>query len=103
MHLAGQTQAALEGWTQARGAKAGAARALARALLAEFAQQPMAERPAQALLAEARTVFSSDLPRAEAVTDPDGSVRFVVHLEDGNIVETVLIHQRENETRARSR
>jgi 23S rRNA (adenine2503-C2)-methyltransferase len=110
MHLAGQTQAALEEWTQARGAKAGAARALARALLAEFAQQhgghraPVtAERPAQALLAEARAAFSSELPRAEAVRDPDGTVRFVVHLDDGNIVETVLIHQRENETRARAR
>jgi 23S rRNA (adenine2503-C2)-methyltransferase len=103
MHLAGQTQAALEGWTQDRGAKAGAARALARALMAEFAQQPTAERPAQALLAEARAAFSSELPRAEAVRDPDGTVRFVVHLDDGNIVETVLIHQRENETRARGR
>jgi 23S rRNA (adenine2503-C2)-methyltransferase len=103
MHLAGQTQAALEAWTQARGAKAGAARALARALLAEFAQRPTAQRPALAPLAEARAAFSSELPRAEAATDPDGTVRFVVHLDDGNVVETVLIHQGENETRALAR
>src|SRR5260370_14835296 len=103
MHLAGQTQAGLEGWTQARGAKAGTARAVARALMAAFAQQPTAERPAQALLAEARAAFSSELPRAEAVREPGGTVGFVVQLEDGNIVETVLIQQRENETRARGR
>jgi 23S rRNA (adenine2503-C2)-methyltransferase len=101
--LAGQTQIALEQWALHRGAKAGAARALARALLAEFAQRPVHDRAAQALLAEARAAFPAELPRAEAVTDPDGTVRFAVHLADGEVVETVLIHQSENQTRPRAR
>jgi 23S rRNA (adenine2503-C2)-methyltransferase len=103
MHLAEQTEASLEEWARARGAKAGAARAFARALLAEFAQRLTRERAAQALLAEARAMFHAELPRAEAVADPDGTVRFAVHLADGEIVETVLIHQDENETRAKKR
>jgi 23S rRNA (adenine2503-C2)-methyltransferase len=103
MHLAGQTEASLEEWARARGAKAGAARALARALLAEFAQRPIRERPARALLEEARAAFPEELPRADAVIDPDGTVRFAVHLSDGEVIETVLIHQAENETRAKKR
>jgi 23S rRNA (adenine2503-C2)-methyltransferase len=92
MHLAGQTQAALEEWAVARGAKPGAARVLARALLAELAQREVRERPAEALLAQARAAFSAELPRAEAVADPDGTVRFAVRLGDGQVVETVLIY-----------
>src|SRR5260370_31598003 len=92
MHLAGQTQAALEEWAVARGAKPGAARVVARALLAELAQREVRVRPAEALLAQARTAFSTELPRAEAVADPDGTVRFAGRLEDGQVVETVLIY-----------
>src|SRR5262249_23269940 len=58
-------------------------------------------RPSRALLAEAR--FSADLPPAEAVPDPDGTVRFAVHLVDGAIVETVLIHQPASDLRSRER
>src|SRR5260370_32078892 len=92
MQLAGQTQAAVEEWAVARGAKPGAARVLARALLAEFAQREVRERPAEALLAQARMAISAELPRAEAVADPDGTVRFAVRLGDGQVVETVLIY-----------
>ncbi len=103
MHLAGQTQAALEAWAGRRGAKPGAARVLARGLLSEFARRKVASAPAKALLAEARLIFAADLPQAEAVTDPDGTVRFAVRLEDGVVVETVAIHQPASETRARER
>jgi 23S rRNA (adenine2503-C2)-methyltransferase len=92
MHLSGQTQAALEEWAVARGATAGAARVLARTLLAELAQREARERPAEALLAQARMAFSAELPQADAVVDPDGTVRFAVRLEDGQVVETVLIY-----------
>jgi 23S rRNA (adenine2503-C2)-methyltransferase len=102
-HLAGQTEAALEQWARVRGATSGGARALARALLAEFAQRGANERPARSLLALARTEFSTGLPRADAVADDDGTVRFAVQLDDGKAVETVLIHQRENEARAKER
>jgi 23S rRNA (adenine2503-C2)-methyltransferase len=103
VHIAGQTQAALEEWARARNAKAGAGRVLARALLADFARRTPTSAPAQALLAEARASFAADLPHAEAATDPDGTVRFAVHLEDGAVVETVAIHQPASETRARER
>ncbi len=103
MHLLGQTQQALEEWARSRGAKAGAARALARALLAELAQRPVTEAPGKALLGEARAAFRADLPQAESAQDRDGSVRFAVRLEDGALVETVAIHQPASQTRARGR
>ncbi|HET7788920.1 MAG TPA: 23S rRNA (adenine(2503)-C(2))-methyltransferase RlmN [Myxococcales bacterium] len=88
MELFGMTRAALEARAQARGASAGAARVFARYRLAQMAQRPLPEAPSRALLAEA---LAADLPRAEAVTDPDGTVRFAVELAEGAVVETVLI------------
>jgi 23S rRNA (adenine2503-C2)-methyltransferase len=103
VQLAGQTQVALEAWARRRGAKPGAARVLARALLSEFAQRKAPAAPAKALLAEARSAFAPDLPQVEAVADPDGTVRFAVRLDDGVVVETVAIHQPVSETRTRER
>jgi 23S rRNA (adenine2503-C2)-methyltransferase len=88
VQLFGMTQAALETWAQARGASPGAARVLARYRLAQMALRPLPEAPSRALLAEG---LSADLPRAEAATDPDGTVRFAVHVAGGVVVETVLI------------
>ena len=103
MHLGGQTQASIAAFARARGASAGGASVLARALLAEFAQRPVAESPKKTLLALARSHFSDSLPKADAVADPDGTVRFAVHLDDGATVETVAIHQPKNDTRATER
>lgn len=97
------TQAAVEAWAKDRGARPGAARVLARALWAEAAGRRATERPSAALLAEARTHLDALLPHADPVTDPDGTVRFAVHLDDGAIVETVAIHQPASDTRARER
>jgi 23S rRNA (adenine2503-C2)-methyltransferase len=83
------TQAALETWAAAQGATPGAARVLARALLLRAAGRPVQEKPAAAL--EARAKFETALPEAEAVPDPDGTVRFAVRLDPRTIVETVLI------------
>ena len=94
-HLLGQTQDALIAWARARGATVGAARVLARALLAEAsgrARKAGEDRPARKLL-EAASEFGRALPAAEAVPDPDGTVRFAVRLHDGALVETVLIAQ----------
>jgi 23S rRNA (adenine2503-C2)-methyltransferase len=102
-HLAGQTERDLTVWARARGASAGAARVLARALVAEVAGRPVREQPSRELLAAARVAFGSWLPPAEAATDPDGTVRFAVQLEDGNVVETVAVHQPAGGTRARER
>src|SRR5512141_3181442 len=82
------TQPALEAWALARGASRGAARVYARYRLAQAAERPLPEVPSRALLAEGP---AADLPRADAVTDPDGTVRFAVHLDGGEVVETVLI------------
>ena len=102
MHLAGQTRAALEQWARERGAGAGAARTLARALVARLAGRTNDAQPSQALL-DAAAAFSLALPSAEAVADPDGTVRFAVTLDDGAVVETVLILQPESGTRSRAR
>ena len=95
-HLLGQTQVTLETWAREQGARAGAARVVAQALLAEATgrtRKAGAERPARALVEKAAAWFARDLPEAEAVPDPDGTVRFAVRLDDGALVETVLIRQ----------
>ena len=89
MQLVGQTEADLVAWALSRGAAVGAARALARALLAETAGRTVHERPANALLGAAREQFDAALPGAEAVPDADGTVRFAVQLSDGNIARVV--------------
>jgi 23S rRNA (adenine2503-C2)-methyltransferase len=76
---------------------------LARALLAESAGRAVRERPAARLLRLARAELDASLPRADAIPDPDGTVRFAVHFGDGNVVETVAIHQAASETRSRER
>src|SRR5262249_11462317 len=103
MHLAGQAEADLFAWAAARGARAGGARALARALVGGFAARTVHENPSQALLAQARASFESDLPDAVAARDADGTVRFAVRLADGNLVETVAIHQPASDLRAKER
>jgi len=103
MHLAGQTEADLSAWAASRGATAGSARVVARALLAGLAGRPVREPPSRRLLTEARSSFETELPAAEAARDADGTVRFSVRLQDGNLVETVAIHQAASELRARER
>jgi 23S rRNA (adenine2503-C2)-methyltransferase len=82
------TEAALRASALARGATPGAARVYARYRLAHAAQRPLPEPPSRALMAD---LLEADLPPADAVTDPDGTVRFAVHLAGGTVVETVLI------------
>ena len=75
MNLAGLSEKALQ--------DRGETKAHARALVQWFAGR--GPRPKRA------SEYTSGLPRAEAVTDPDGTIRFAVHLDDGAIVEAVLI------------
>jgi 23S rRNA (adenine2503-C2)-methyltransferase len=103
VHLAGQTEAELAAWAASRGATPGSARVLARALVAGFAGRPIRVPPAREMLAEAHGAFEAGLPAAEAVPDADGSVRFAVHLGDGNVVEAVAIHQPASPLRAKER
>src|SRR5712664_419720 len=95
------TQDGLEQWARSRGARAGGARALARFLLARAAGRPLPEPPSRALLAQ--SPFAHDLPPADVVPDPDGTLRFAVRLGDGTVVETVIIHQPASDLRARER
>ena len=74
-------------WARGHDVTGAAARTVARALVAGFAGRPPRERPASALLAAARETFDSELPRAHALRDPDGTIRFAVELSDGNLVE----------------
>jgi 23S rRNA (adenine2503-C2)-methyltransferase len=100
-HLLGQTQRGLEAWARARGATEPAARVLAQALLAEATgrtRKVSAGSPSRTLLDKAAAEFARALPEAEAIPDPDGTVRFAVRLHDGALVETVLIHQEGRDT-----
>ena len=90
--LEGMSAVQLEAWAAARGASAGAARTLARFLVARAAGRE-APLPSRALLDASAREFSQTPLRADAVRDPDGTVRFAVQLADGNVIETVLIHQ----------
>jgi 23S rRNA (adenine2503-C2)-methyltransferase len=99
MHLAGMTQEALEQWAQGQGAKPGAAKALARSLIADLAgRRATGGKPAQALAAKAAAAFDAALPQFEAIRDPDGTVKFAIRLDDGAVVEAVLIRQANRET-----
>lgn len=75
MHLAGMSERAL--------IASGVKKPHARALVAWFAGRSARPRAADEL--------DDALPRYEAVPDPDGTVRFAVHLDEQTIVETVLI------------
>jgi 23S rRNA (adenine2503-C2)-methyltransferase len=92
---------ALFEWARERGATAGAARTLARFLLARAAGRATPETPAGHLLA----AFGDPpvLPHADVAESSDGTVRFAVRLGDRALVETVLIHQAASELRARER
>jgi 23S rRNA (adenine2503-C2)-methyltransferase len=82
MHLAGMTERAL--------VERGVKKPHARALVAWFAGK--GEKP------RAASAFDDALPRFEAVPDPDGTVRFAVHLDDRTVVETVLIQHASRRT-----
>ena len=101
--LAGQTETALADWARAEGARPGAARVLARALVAQFAGRDALVEPAREWSSRAAAHFDAGLPAFEATSDPDGTVRFAVTLSDGAVIETVLICQAPSKTRARER
>ena len=92
---------ALFEWARERGATAGAARTLARFLLAQSAGRPAPAAPARHLLEALGD--KAVLPDADVAESNDGTVRFAVRLADGELVETVLIHQPASELRARER
>jgi 23S rRNA (adenine2503-C2)-methyltransferase len=89
------TRDALEAWALGQGATPGAARLLARHELARQASLVPAQdqRPSASLLAAAQGELSSALPPATPAIDPDGTVRFAVRLDGGEVVETVAIFQ----------
>ncbi len=94
MNLAGLSRAEVQDRLLAAGVRSGAAREQARALVAWFAGRAPEPRGAGG--------FETALPPAEAVSDPDGSVRFAVRLH-GATVEAVLIHQPSTALRVRER
>jgi len=101
MDVLGMTGNALFEWARERGATAGAARTLARFLLARAAGRQTHGTPARHLLAA--LTDPTVLPHADVAESSDGTVRFAVRLADGELVETVLIHQPASELRARER
>src|SRR5256886_15841782 len=95
------TEETLAGRARSRGAAPGGARAVGRCVLAQAAGRPAPERPSGKLLAQLEASFA--LPAAEVIADADGTVRFAVRLDDGEVVETVLIHQAVSDLRPRER
>lgn len=91
LHLGAMTTAALTAWARGEGATEGASRALARKLVARFAGRQVDDRPSARFLARADDVIRDDVPHATPARDADGTVRFVVRLHDGALVEAVAI------------
>lgn len=91
LHLGSMTTGSLAAWATERGATADSARAFARVLAGRFADRTAGVRVSSRLLALALEAFDDTPLRVDASPDPDGTVRFVVHLKDGKIVEAVAI------------
>lgn len=85
------TTEALTAWACEQGATGASARALARVLVGRFAGREADVRASSRLLAKAEEVFPATSLDASAHPDPDGTVRFVVRLGDGKVVEAVAI------------
>ena len=81
----------LSSWAQARGVRAGSADAFARDTVRRFAGRDSPSDVARALRAMARESLRDDVPAVTCARDPDGTIRFTVHLADGAVVETVAI------------
>jgi len=84
-HLAGHTRDTLAAERVRSGKKPGAAKERAHALVSWFAG-----RRSEAL---DPSPYETALPEAVPAIDADGTVRFAVRLDDGAVVETVLIRQ----------
>lgn len=89
--LGAQTTQSLTDWAVELGASPAAARALARTLVGRFAGRDCDALPSRRLLAEAEEIFATEIPEASPVSDPDGTIRYVVRLSDGQLVESVAI------------
>lgn len=89
--LGAMTTDSLTGWARAQGATPASARALARVLVGRFAGREVDVRASARLLARAEETFADEGLEATAHPDPDGTVRFVVRLGDGKVVEAVAI------------
>jgi 23S rRNA (adenine2503-C2)-methyltransferase len=84
------TSDALAAWVRERGASDGAASLFARHLVGQFAGRDR-PRPRLRMAGVLAADIAIDLPRLDPTPAADGTVRFVVHLADGALVETVLI------------
>jgi len=98
VHVGSLTTTALAAWAHGRGATPAAAAQLARAMVGRFAGRDAGVQPARRLVEAAERELAWDVPRTDAVQDPDGSIRHAVRLGDGAIVEAVAIPHPERTT-----
>jgi 23S rRNA (adenine2503-C2)-methyltransferase len=84
-------------WAQTKGASREAARVLARYLVGRFAGRESVA-PSQKLLRTAETEIATGLPEVQASPAADGTIRYVVRLNDGALVEAVVIPHPERTT-----
>lgn len=90
-HLGAMTTDSLSAWARGHGASVDAARVIARVLVGRHAGREVKANASTRLLAQAAREFDETPLRTQAAPDPDGTVRFVVHLSDGKVVEAVAI------------
>ena len=98
LHVAALTTAGAIDWARALGASDGAAREIARTVVARFAGRTVETQPARRLLDAAQRELDWAVPASTPVEDPDGTVRHAVRLADGAIVEAVAIPHPERST-----
>jgi len=98
MHLGALTTESLSEWARARGASPEAARLLARSFVGRFAGRTPDLRPSHRLVSLAEAVLTADVPIVTPSRAEDGTIRYVVHLADGALVEAVAILHPERTT-----
>lgn len=90
-HLGAMTTDSLSAWAREHGASVDAARVVARVLVGRHAGREVNASASSRLLEQAARDFDETPLMTQASPDPDGTVRFVVHLPDAKLVEAVAI------------
>lgn len=90
-HIGALTTSQIVDWAVQRGATPASARMVARTLVGRYAGRNSEFPASRRLLAEAESHFADGIPEASPTPDPDGTIRYAVRLEDGQVVESVAI------------
>lgn len=90
-HLGALTTQQLTHWLTEAGNSPGSAYQLAKHLVGDFACRKIKQPVSEKRLELAYKHFSNRLPKATPTLDPDGTIRYAIELQDGQVVEAVAI------------